>query len=81
MKNKIEDLRNHLFETIERLKDDEDTIDIDRAKAINEVARTVIASAKVEVDYLEAVGNMRGTGFIPRDASRPALEHDGGRDE
>ena len=56
MKNKLTDLRNHLFETIERLKDDEKPMEIDRAKAISEVAQTIINSAKVEVAFLAEVG-------------------------
>ncbi|MEI8142855.1 MAG: hypothetical protein WCG90_08315 [Chitinophagia bacterium] len=58
MKNKISDLRNHLFETIERLKDPELDLEteIQRAKAIKEVGSVIIESAKVEVDYLELMG-------------------------
>ena len=68
MKNKISDLRNHLFETLERLKDPELNLDteIQRAKAIKEVGSVIIDSAKVEVDLLNAVGG-KGTGFIPED--------------
>lgn len=64
MKNKIEDLRNHLFATIESLLDDDKPMDIDRAKAISDVAQTIINSAKVEVDFLNKIGG-NGTGFIP----------------
>lgn len=65
MKNKIEDLRNHLFATLEDLRDPDKPMDIPRAKAIAEVAQTIINSAKVEVDYIEATGAIKGTGFIP----------------
>jgi hypothetical protein len=61
-KDKIQDLRNHLFETIEMLK--EGDIDIDRAKAISEVAQVIINSAKVEVQFLKEMGSNRHTGFI-----------------
>lgn len=64
MKNKLEDLRNHLFATLESLQDDEKPMDIDRAKAISDVAQTLINSAKVEVDYLRATGQTRGSGFL-----------------
>jgi tRNA C32,U32 (ribose-2'-O)-methylase TrmJ len=60
MKNKIEDLRNHLFETIEMLKDDEKPMEIDRAKAISDVAGTIIESAKVEVRFAEVVADVTG---------------------
>lgn len=64
MRNKIDDLRNHLFVTIESLLDESNPMDIDRAKAISDVAQTIINSAKVEVDFLNKVGG-NGTGFIP----------------
>ena len=66
MQNKIEDLRNHLFDTIERLLDEDKPFDIDRAKAVCEVGQVIINSAKVEVDFLNKVGG-KGTGFIPVD--------------
>ena len=66
MKNKIEDLRNHLFATIEGLLDDEKPLDISRAKAVADVAQVIINSAKVEVDFINKVGGT-GTGFIPED--------------
>ena len=54
--NTLEDLRAHLFATIEALRDAKHPMDIDRAKAVSEVARTVIDSAKIEVDYIRATG-------------------------
>jgi hypothetical protein len=56
-KNKIEDLRNMLFETMEKLLDPDDPMDLDRAETVGKVAQVVINSAKVEVDF------MRQTGF------------------
>ena len=64
-RNKIDDLRNHLFETLERLKDDEKPMEIERAKAIADVARVIVDSAKVEVQFLEATGQAKSTGFLP----------------
>ena len=71
MKNKIEDLRNHLFETLEALKDDEKPMELARAKAIAGVAQTIINSAKLENDFLKITGGLRGTGFLPDDEQRP----------
>ena len=45
MKNKIEDLRNHLFVAIESLLDPEKPMEIERAKAVAEVAQVMINSA------------------------------------
>jgi hypothetical protein len=64
-KNKIDDLRNHLFATLEALQDEEKPMDIARAKAVADVARVIVDSAKVEVDFVKATGSVNGTGFIP----------------
>lgn len=64
MKNKIDDLRNHLFATLEALSDTEKPMDLDRARAIADVARVVVESAKVEVQFLQATERREGTGFI-----------------
>jgi hypothetical protein len=72
MKNKVEDLRNHLFETLEALKDKDAPMDIEPARAIADVAQTIINSARVEVEFLKATGNTTGSGFITiEDASTP----------
>lgn len=65
MKTKIEDLREHLFATLEALRDEDKPMDLARAKAISDVAQTVINSAKVEVEFLNAVGGQRASGFFP----------------
>lgn len=64
-KNKIEDLRNHLFATLEALQDTENPMDLDRAKTIANVAGVIVDIAKVENDYLKVTGKDKGTGFIP----------------
>lgn len=64
-KNKIEDLRNHLFATLEALQDEENPMEIDRAKTIADVAQVIVNSAKIEVDFIKATGKSEGTGFIP----------------
>lgn len=65
MKNKIQDLRNHLFETLEALKDEEKPMEIPRAKAIADIARQIVDSARVEVAFLKATGALRSTDFLP----------------
>lgn len=64
-KNKIDDLRNHLFETLEMLKDRDAPMDIERAKAVADVARVIVDSAKVEVDFLKVTGATKSTNFLP----------------
>lgn len=55
VRNTIKDLRDHLFETLEALKDRDEPMELDRAKAICEVSQTIINSAKVEVDLVKTV--------------------------
>jgi hypothetical protein len=64
-KNKITDLRDHLFETLEALKDPDKPMELQRAHAIAEVAQAIINSAKVEVDLVKAVsGSRAGSEFF-----------------
>ena len=79
MKNKIEDLRNHLFVAIEALLDEDKPMDIDRAKAVADVAQVMINSAKVEVEFMKVTGGT-GSGFIENAARRPMLKSVGGEE-
>jgi len=56
MKNHITDLRDHLFATLEALRDKDEPMEIARAKAIANVAAQIVNSAKVENDYLRLTG-------------------------
>lgn len=67
-KNKIEDLRNHLFETIEALRNKENPMELARAREIANVAKVIVTSAKVEVDHLRVTGALQATDFFPIDA-------------
>ena len=69
----ITDLRDHLFATLEALRDEKKPMDIERAKTVAQVAQTIIESAKVEVHFLREAGG-RGTGFLPEDQTpKPKL--------
>lgn len=72
MKNKLSHLRDHLFESIEMLKSGE--MDIDKAQAINGLAQTLVASAKVEVDYISKIGGLNDhSDFIEGSTSHTPL--------
>lgn len=62
-RNKITDLRDHLFAVIEGLQDEEKPFDVEKAKVIADLAQVVVNSAKIEVDLLKYYGGT-GTGFI-----------------
>lgn len=52
----LDDLREQLFETLKDLRAKDKPMDVERAKAISEVAQTFINSAKAEVDFVKATG-------------------------
>lgn len=59
----IADLRSHLFSALRGLTDKDTPMDVERAKAVSEVAQTLINSAKVEIDHMKIAGGS-GSGFI-----------------
>jgi hypothetical protein len=50
--NNIETLRQHLFATLESVKKGD--LDLERARAVNELAKTIVDTARVEVDFIRA---------------------------
>lgn len=68
----IEDLRTHLFATLRDLRNKENPLDIDCAKAIADIGRVIVDSAKVEVDFLRTTGALKSTSFIPDGDEQPA---------
>ncbi len=72
--NKMSDLRDHLFDTLAALKDPSKPLDVERAKAICNVAGKLIDSAKVEVQYAQVLGAKPDYEFFedPR-RGKPAL--------
>lgn len=61
--NDITSLRGHLFDTLRALNDKDKPMDIERARAVSEIAQTIINSAKVEVDAMRVAGG-QGSGFF-----------------
>lgn len=75
----INDLRADLAATIRSLRNGDEKMTIEKAKAIGELAQTMINSAKVEVDMLRAVGapNLRPTGFVQLTHEADAIDGEG----
>lgn len=74
MKNKISDLRDHMFAQLERLGQDDLSAEdlkkeIERAQAISEVGKVIVESAKTEVMYAKLTGlhNEAPTKFLEQD--------------
>ena len=59
----ITKLREHLFSTLQGLKNGK--ITPEKARAINETAQVIVNTAKVEVDYCKATTQTTGSKFFP----------------
>lgn len=60
----LKGLRDHLFDTIERLKDKDNPMEVERARAIADVAGVILDSAKVEIGYMRVTGAASESDFI-----------------
>jgi hypothetical protein len=70
MKNKLSDLNNHLFAEIERLGDgclkgEELTQEIERSKAVCNVAMQIVANGRLVLDAARAADQLPGVGKQP----------------
>jgi hypothetical protein len=74
-RNTLKDLRDHLFATLEGLTDQDKPMEVERAKAVCNVAQQLIASAKVEVEYMDVTGNESDDAkhFFQQPIGRPLL--------
>jgi len=71
MSNNITTVRQHLLDTLADLRNRENPMDVDRARAVADVARVLVDSAKVEVDYIKATAG-NNTPFLDTPASSPS---------
>jgi hypothetical protein len=56
MSNNMTTVRQHLLDTLADLRNRDKPMEIDRARAVADVARVLVDSAKVEVDFIKASG-------------------------
>ena len=74
MKNKLSDLRDHLFTQLEAVREATDenlAKEVSRAQSVSDISRVLIESAKVEIDYYRHIGGENSAcTFIE---SKPAL--------
>jgi len=79
-KTTLNDLRDHLFDVIERLKDsndpdvdDKEKISIESAQAIVGCSQAIINSAKLEVDFLKIVAENGGANTFQAAVSKSSM--------
>ncbi len=73
MNEDITALRAELFATLRGLRDPNAPLDLERARAVADVAQTIINTAKVEVDFMRTTGRPAATGFLPQDIEPPKM--------
>lgn len=74
-KNKINDLRDHIFAQLERLNDEDLTPDdldfeLKRAKGISALTNSLMETAKAEIQYLTAVGAIKSESYLFQDVQK-----------
>lgn len=67
-KESMNDLRGHLFQTIEDLKNGK--IDIEKSKAIADLGQVIVNSARLEVDAMKIISNADNTQLM-----KDAIKH------
>lgn len=69
----IEQMRQHLMNTLVDLRDRANPMEPDRARAVADVARVMVDSAKVEVEYIKATGAPKSDFIEPPVTTTPQL--------
>ena len=62
MAKKIVDLREALFDTLEKVKDG--SMPLDRAAQICDISKQIIDSANAETNFIKTINATEGSGFI-----------------
>lgn len=70
----INELRQHLMSTLASLRDRDNPMEPDRARAVAQVAGVLVDTAKVEIDYIKVTGQDR-SGFLEMPTG-PQLSHE-----
>lgn len=68
MSTHINDLRDHLMQTLASLRDRDHPMEPDRARAVAQVAGVLVDTAKVEIDFLKATNGDRSEFLGVQDA-------------
>lgn len=72
MSTHINELRKHLMDTLADLRNKDNPMEPDRARAVAQVAGVLVDTAKVEIDYLKATGQHQSA-FLESPEETPRL--------
>lgn len=75
MSSHINELREHLMQTLAGLRDRDNPMEPDRARAVAKVASVLVDTAKVEVEFLKATHGDRSDFLGKQEEDRPALQN------
>jgi hypothetical protein len=72
MNTNINELREHLMGTLASLRDRDNPMEPDRARAVAQVASVLVDTARVEVDYIKATDHKESAFLSGPDVARLA---------
>ena len=68
-KNNIDELRGYLFDTLRGLKDS--SVSVETAQAMSNVGKTIIDTARVEIEFTKATGETVASKFLESERELP----------
>lgn len=74
----ITQVRQSLLDTLADLRNRENPMDVDRARAVAQVASVLVDTAKVEVEYIKAAGGKDRSEFMEAEPSTPQIPNSTG---
>jgi hypothetical protein len=77
MKNSLQDAIDLMFETAERLRDPDDPMDAKTANAMANIGGKLVDFAKVELKFIEVVGQEPTSDFFRQKPQLPAYNGNG----
>lgn len=63
--NDIAELRGHLFDTLRGLRDKDNPLDVQRARAVCDVAQQITDTARIEIELMKITKERVASNFLP----------------
>lgn len=74
----ITQVRQSLLDTLADLRNRDNPMEVDRARAVAQVASVLVDTAKVEVEYIKAAGGKDRSEFMETEPSAPQIPQSSG---